>query len=208
MGDTKEMVREERAELADFLGSLTPEEWEQQSLCGKWRVRDVVAHLVSLDAIPFPTMVATFVRAGPSIDPGNEALVRRLEDRTTDELVMLLEEHPEPGGVARMFPPIAHLVDAVVHQQDIRRPLGKHRDIAEERVVAVLQRLTKSNFGVPGKRLSKGLRLETTDFTWSLGRGPEVSGPGEALMMALAGRGAATDDLKGDGVEMLKGRLG
>ena len=37
--------------------------------------------------------------------------------------------------------------------------------------------------------------------------GPEVRGPGEAILMALNGRGAALADLTGDGVPVLAGRI-
>ncbi len=54
------MARAERAEMADFLGSLRPDQWEVPSLCTGWRVHDVVAHVVSYE------------------DHGNVDLIRRL----------------------------------------------------------------------------------------------------------------------------------
>ncbi|MET0954878.1 MAG: maleylpyruvate isomerase N-terminal domain-containing protein, partial [Cryobacterium sp.] len=30
--------------VADLLATLTPEQWESQSLCAGWRVRDVAGH--------------------------------------------------------------------------------------------------------------------------------------------------------------------
>lgn len=41
------LAREERAELADLLATLGPDQWEAPSLCAGWRVRDVVAHMDS-----------------------------------------------------------------------------------------------------------------------------------------------------------------
>lgn len=38
------MVREERAEMADFLDSLRPEQWAQPSLCRGWHIRDVAEY--------------------------------------------------------------------------------------------------------------------------------------------------------------------
>jgi hypothetical protein len=46
---------------------------------------------------------------------------------------------------------------------------------------------------------ARGVRLVATDLDWSHGRGPEVRGNGEALLMAMAGRRAALDDLDGPG---------
>jgi uncharacterized protein (TIGR03083 family) len=42
------MATAERGDLAEFLATLTPEQWEAASLCEGWRVRDVVAHVMSL----------------------------------------------------------------------------------------------------------------------------------------------------------------
>lgn len=46
-----EMATAERTDLADFLATLTSEQWEAQSLCEGWRVRDVVAHVMSFDGV-------------------------------------------------------------------------------------------------------------------------------------------------------------
>jgi hypothetical protein len=57
------------------------------------------------------------------------------------------------------------------------------------------------------RRRAKGLRLLATDMAWSAGTGPEVTGSGEALFMALNGRADALPDLAGPGVEALAARL-
>jgi hypothetical protein len=56
------------------------------------------------------------------------------------------------------------------------------------------------------KKRIAGLTLRATDIPWSFGSGPEVSGPGEALLMAMCGRKVALADLTGDGVAVLRGR--
>ncbi|HEY0575297.1 MAG TPA: maleylpyruvate isomerase N-terminal domain-containing protein [Pseudonocardia sp.] len=38
--DAKGMARGERADLADFLATLSPQEWEAPTLCERWRVRE------------------------------------------------------------------------------------------------------------------------------------------------------------------------
>ena len=45
-----EAVRE-RAELVEILDQLDEQDWEAPSLCSQWRVRDVVAHIVSYDGL-------------------------------------------------------------------------------------------------------------------------------------------------------------
>ena len=56
-------------------------------------------------------------------------------------------------------------------------------------------------------RRIRGLRLVATDLDWAMGKGAEVTGPGEALLMAMAGRGDAVDELAGPGSSVLAGRV-
>jgi Mycothiol maleylpyruvate isomerase N-terminal domain len=42
---TMSLARDERRDLTDFLATLTPEQWDAPTLCTRWRVRDVVAHI-------------------------------------------------------------------------------------------------------------------------------------------------------------------
>ena len=60
---------------------------------------------------------------------------------------------------------------------------------------------------LPARRHSKGLTLVATDMEWAVGEGPEVQGPAEALLMAIAGRPQALDDLDGPGLITLRQRV-
>jgi hypothetical protein len=97
----------------------------------------------------------------------------------------------------------------LIHHQDMRRPLGMPRSIPPEWLRGVLDWLVSlpaiPTVGSPAR--AKGLRLVATDAGWSRGEGPEVSGPGEAVMMALAGRRVALADLDGPGRAILAERL-
>ncbi len=53
-----------------------------------------------------------------------------------------------------------------------------------------------------------GLRLRATGQEWAQGQGPEVTGPSEALALAIGGRAVALDDLAGPGLTVLCSRLG
>ncbi len=64
----------------------------------------------------------------------------------------------------------------------------------------------KSTFVFSAKKKTSGLRLRATDMEWSTGDGPEVVGPAEAIVMAMAGRLAALEDLTGDGKQILESR--
>ncbi len=59
---------------------------------------------------------------------------------------------------------------------------------------------------VPQDRL-QGLRLLATDQDWSWGTGQMITGPSEALVMAVAGRLIALEDLSGTGIGVLRTRL-
>lgn len=145
---------------------------------------------------------------GRTVHHVNAWWVRKNATRSTDSIVASFERSLEPGLVARIVWRLP-LRAEVIHHQDMRRPLGADRTIPPERLVAVLDAvLTSIGGGNIGSRArAKGLRLRATDVDWTRGAGPEVYGPGEALLMALAGRGVALADLHGTGKEILAARI-
>ncbi len=62
------------------------------------------------------------------------------------------------------------------------------------------------DFAVPSQKAMEGLRLESTDESFSVGDGLLVRGTPLALTMAMAGRSAFCDDLTGEGVATLRSR--
>ena len=60
---------------------------------------------------------------------------------------------------------------------------------------------------LPGWHLARGVRLAPTDLDWSHGSGPEVTGPAEAVLMAITGRASALGELGGPGLPVVAGRL-
>jgi hypothetical protein len=58
----------------------------------------------------------------------------------------------------------------------------------------------------PGPKLFQGTRAIATDADWSTGDGLDVTGPIEALVLTLAGRFAALDQLQGDGAATIRRR--
>ena len=99
----------------------------------------------------------------------------------------------------------------MIHQQDIRRPLGIPREIPSDRLVAVLHtclgRRRQPDHRREGARARGGLTLFATDIDWSWGAGPEVRGTAEAILMAVAGRAHAVGELTGAGVSTLASRV-
>jgi uncharacterized protein (TIGR03083 family) len=120
---------------------------------------------------------------------------------------------PIPGehirkGISKVIPAKEGLVDHVVHQQDIRRPLGMPRQVPEDRLVAVFDAAPGIGGFFGAKKRGADLKLVATDVDWTHGDGPEVRGAGEAILLGLSGRPIVLDELEGDGVETLRGRVG
>ena len=204
--DTMAMAVAERTDLAEYLGTLTREQWEAPSLCAGWRVRDVVAHAISYDDLTWPDVLKRAARAGFAPNTINDLGVAETRARSTGELLDRLRAHLRPTGPITALGGMIPLVDALIHHQDIRRPLGHPREIPPQRLRAVLDLAFKAP-PVGVKKRAAGLRLVAADLDWTRGEGPEVGGPGEALLMTLAGRSAAFTELTGEGKAVLASRL-
>jgi uncharacterized protein (TIGR03083 family) len=198
------MARAERADLAAFLATLTPQQWDTPSLCSGWSVKDVVAHVISYEELGTMGLLKRFVKG--RIVRANEVGVDEFAALSPQELLEFLGNHLTPRGLTAGFGGMIALVDGLIHHQDIRRALGQPRTIPADRLGRVLG-LVPGNPRLGAGRRIRGLRLRATDIDWTHGRGPEVSGPGEALLMAMAGRPAAVADLAGPGQATLAARL-
>ncbi|MBL1079275.1 maleylpyruvate isomerase family mycothiol-dependent enzyme [Nocardia sp. 2] len=196
------MIARERRELVELLRTLTPEQWQTESLCAGWRISDVVAHLL-YEATPPARYVGELIRARGSVDRHNEHYIARGRTMTTEELLAAYEATVDSGLAARWAPRIG-LADTMIHQQDIRRPLGATRRIPAPHLLTLLKHPDPTLHPRPRMR---GLRFHATDVDWQHGTGPLVQGPGEAIFMAVAGRTIVLDELTGGGVDILRGRL-
>ncbi|MGE2714416.1 hypothetical protein ACQI4L_10195 [Mycolicibacterium litorale] len=122
-------------------------------------------------------------------------------------MVDLIRQRAQPRGYMAAFGGTIGLLDAMIHQQDIRRPLGIARIIPPERLRTALQRSLYVPILCSAWR-GRRLRLIATDVDWTHGSGPEVRAPGEALLMSLAGRPSVFGELSGPGAPTLLDRLG
>lgn len=206
MADRMALAADERRDFADFLETLTPDQWQAPTLCDGWDVREVVAHVVSYDAARTLAVAANFVRAGFRPARVNDLQMRQLADWTPEEFVGFLRSHLRPSGLTAGFGGGIGLSDCLIHHQDIRRPLGLRREIPNDRVREALDVALRAPV-LPARRNAKGLRVEATDLHWAVGNGPVVSGPGEALLLALTGRPGGLSELDGPGVDALCARL-
>jgi uncharacterized protein (TIGR03083 family) len=201
-----ELARAERLEFADFLAALTPEQWATPSLCAGWTVRDVAAHCVSFEGLSGGQLATRFLKGRLQTDRINALAVADLAGSPTDDLIELLRDNAVPHGLAAGFGGRVALTDNMIHQQDIRRPMGLARTIPAERLSAALD-FVRYSPTIRGALRVRGVRLVATDSDWSYGKGPEVQGQGEALLMVMAGRPDALSELDGPGLSILSTRI-
>ncbi|MGY2066239.1 maleylpyruvate isomerase family mycothiol-dependent enzyme [Blastococcus sp. SYSU DS0619] len=201
------LARAEREDLRGLLAGLAPEQWRAPSLCAGWSVRDVVAHMLSYEELRPRQLAERFSRGLFMVDRVNAVGLREYATRTPAQLVQLLDDHLTPSGLTAGMGGAIALTDGMIHQQDIRRPLGLPRTIPAERLVPALRTalFAPTLLGVLRVR---GVRLVATDIDWTFGRGPEVRGTAEALLMAVAGRRGLASELSGPGQARLARRLG
>src|SRR5690606_38350890 len=117
------VVHEERRRLVADLAELTDAQWATPSLCPGWDVHDVVAHLVDTARTGRLGFVRALVEARMDFDRANENGIAREKRPDPRETLGALRDAAEltltpPANLA------TRLVEAIVHGEDIRRPLG------------------------------------------------------------------------------------
>ena len=201
-------IADERRGLADLLAGLSREQQAAQSLCHAWSVHEVAAHLILPLEVSMPKFVLTMLACRGSFDRANVRLTREQARRPFAEIVDVLRRKAGTRFTPPGSGPEAPLTDVLVHGLDIRWPLGLTRPVPAERLQASLTFLTAApRGGLVPRGILDGLRLEADDIGWAAGSGPTVSGPAEALLLAITGRTAALGLLEGDGAATLRGRL-
>ena len=205
MDELYDVIAVERRATADLLAGLTDEQWQVQSLCSAWTVKDVAVHLLPTTGKGASEFLGAIVRARGNLHRASESIVAKYAARQTpEEIVTSLRENAEdrfnPPGVGALGP----YTDVLVHRLDIAVPLGIELDRPVEPWRASLDFLVSHR----GRRgfVTRGmpeLTLRATDLDWSHGTGPEVTGPAAAIGLTLCGRSALLDRLSGPGKESL-----
>ena len=204
--DVRRLAREERADFAAFLATLSPQQWQAPTLCAGWRVRDVVAHVISYDDLDTRRLLAHVIQGRLRLGRVNAAALARYHARSPEQLLALLTDHPQPRGVPAALGGRVGLTEALIHHQDIRRPLAQPRAIPPERLLPAL-RIALIAPDIGGLWRIRGVRLVATDLPFSAGIGQEVRGPAEALLMTIAGRHGVAGELPGPGQRKLARRI-
>lgn len=204
--DVLPLLQAERLALADALRDVPDVDWERPSLCAGWTVRDVLTHLTAAARTPTLPWLMNMAAARFDTDRHNQRLLHR--HRAADPARGLAAFRDSAMSSAAPFGERAGMLgEVVVHGQDIARPLGLPLVPAREAVRVVAEFFASKDFAVNSHTLVRGLRLEATDDDLAVGDGPEVRGTMLDLVMAMAGRTAALDELEGAGAEVLRERL-
>jgi uncharacterized protein (TIGR03083 family) len=200
---TWSLIHTERSALADDLTNLTDDQWTTPSLCDGLTVREVLAHLTAGASLNPIRWMAGVIRCRFDFD---KMVTRRLTEHLgatpTDTLTGFRQVITSKTKAPILV--LAVLGEIIVHGEDIRHPLGIHRDHPITTLTKVAEYYQGSDQVVPAKKRIAGLQLKATDSAFATGSGPLVSGTTLALIMAMTGR--KRDDLDGDGAATLRSR--
>ena len=185
MTDPQTWVEPTCRRLADLLDAAPAAVWDAPSLCEKWQVRHVVAHLTMPARLTPERFGAEMAAARGDFTVLSDTVAARDASLPLDDLLGQLRS-PElhgwqpPGGGAA-----GALSHAVIHSLDVTVALDRPTVAPPEAVTAVLDRLADGTlFGVD----PSGVRVEATDTAWSSGTGRPLRAKSGELVALLAGR--------------------
>jgi uncharacterized protein (TIGR03083 family) len=203
---TWKQIHSGRAQIADTIEALTPEQWATPSLCAGWNVGAMAAHLLSSAEQTPGHFLGGMAASGFSFNRSMQRDIDARADLTPQQIADRLRQRTTTTNKPPA-PTLAMLGEVVVHSEDLRRPLGLTAPVDADAANACLAMYTKASFPVGGKKRIGGLRLVSTDTGWSYGDGPEVTGSAMSLLLAMTGRSVGLDGLSGEGTPALRARL-
>lgn len=199
-------IHVERLALAQDLAELSEAQWSKASLCERWTVEEVVAHLTAGASTRMWRWLLSMLAARFDPDLHNDRRLAQHRGATPEETLRRFRA-VVTGPAGPTGHTAAWLGEIVVHSEDIRRPLGLVRTPPVSTTTAVARFFTGRDFTVASHTATAGLRVEATDGPFATGSGELLRGPTLSLVMAMAGRAVACEDLEGDGVAVLRERL-
>jgi uncharacterized protein (TIGR03083 family) len=206
MTDPWQAVAAERAALVADLERLDDGDWRTPSLCAGLSVEEVVAHLTAGASSGPLRWLAGLARCRFDVDRMVDMRLREQLGSTPQETLRrfrgVVDGRTAPSGHVD-----AWLGEAVVHGEDVRRPLGIDHAYAPAALERVARFYAARNFTVPSRRRTSGLRLEAADGPFTAGEGPFVRGRTVDLVLAMAGRPVALEHLDGPGLPLFATRV-
>jgi len=173
--------------LAELLAASSVDSWDAPSLCEKWLVRHVVAH-VTMPARMTPAQFgAEMAAAGGDFTVLSDTVAIRDGELPTGELLAQLRSpvlhawQPPGGGAA------GALSHAVIHSLDVTIALDRPAVSPTQAATTVLDHLTSTRGDLFGVDLAD-VRLEADDTDWSWGEGRRVLADSGSLVALLSGR--------------------
>jgi uncharacterized protein (TIGR03083 family) len=173
--------------LADLLTATSVDTWDAPSLCEKWLVRHVIAHVTMPARLTPEQFGAEMATAGGDFTTLSNTVAMRDASLPVDDLLDQLRSprlhawQPPGGGAA------GALSHAVIHSLDVTVALDRPPVAPAEAATAVLEQLTASGGSWFGVDLAE-VRLEATDIDWSWGRGQLIRADSGCLVALLSGR--------------------
>lgn len=187
MTDLQSWVAPTYERLADLLSAAPVETWDAQSLCEKWLVRHVIAHVTMPARLTPEQFGAEMATARGDFTTMSDAVAARDASLPVTELIDQLRSprlhawQPPGSGAA------GALSHAVIHSLDVTIGLDRPPAAPAEAVTAVLDQLTAAAGSWFGVDLTE-VRLEATDTDWSWGTGELVRADTGRLVALLSGR--------------------
>ena len=187
MSDLQSWVAPTYLGLADLLAVATIETWGAPSLCDKWLVRHVIAHMTMPARLTPQQFGAEMAAAGGDFTVLSDTVAARDAALPRAELLGQLRSprlhawQPPGGGAA------GALSHAVIHSLDVTIALGQPTVAPTEAVIALLDHLATADGAVFAVDLTD-VRLEATDASWNRGSGQRIRADSGALVALLSGR--------------------
>jgi len=185
--DPQPFVAQTYIGLADLLAGAAVDTWDAPSLCEKWLVRHVVAHVTMPARLTIEQFGAEMAAAGGDFTKLSDTVATRDASMPFPDLIAQLRSpglhvwQPPGGGSA------GALSHAVIHSLDVTIALDRLAVVPKEALIAVLDQLTAANGTWFGVDLTD-VRLEATDTAWSWGTGQLVRADSGSLVALLSGR--------------------
>ena len=173
--------------LADLLAATSVDTWDAPSLCEKWLVRHVIAHVTMPARLTPEQFGAEMATAGGDFTTLSNTVATRDASLPVADLLGQLRSprlhawQPPGGGAA------GALSHAVIHSLDVTVALDRPPVAPTDAATAVLEQLTAAGGTWFGVDLTD-VRLEAIDTGWSWGSGQLVRADSGRLVALLSGR--------------------